>query len=256
MATLQLLCCVAALLFGWRLFIAVLICIGTLHAMRSLASLCALPWFPTLIGFVPAILFGLGTVSAITVSEITFPDDPNNLPLVLSILTAVYATTYGFCLFAGLVDCMAIGAAAACLKSLLVAKSAQSSQMVSNPLLKAVSLASLGVALTVAGNTAVQLTIMRDLKVATTVAELARTSGGPMAGNDRIGEDSWLDVATAVQTRTPGNVCAGLSEQDRISMLPNGRALVRRAVTRHPSEWRTEIRWPLTEVYVTRCNLV
>lgn len=265
--TVQLVCCAAALLFGLALLTLIyflLICVGALYAFRSFAFLYVRTWFAAMFGLVPAILVGLGTVSAITVTGMAYTGDPNSLPLILSVLTAVYATTYGVCLLAGFAHCLAISAAAACLKQRSVAtdlklgkmlSSPRSSRMFSNPLVRMASLASLGVGLTATAVSAVQLTIVYDLKVATELVRAHDSSQPATAMDDRFGEDSLLNLATAIQTRIPGNVCAGLSEEDRIAMLPNGRALVRRAVTRH-TKWTTETRWPLAEVYVTRCDLV
>jgi hypothetical protein len=257
-AALVLLCCVATFLLGSHLYTLILIClicIGIVHALRSFTAICAQPQFhipiDTAMKFGPVVLGAAGLASATYVIGIAFRDDPSNFGHILSVLSFVYAVAYGFCLLAGIVDCMAISA---CLKMLLARGNSPYGQVLSNPLVKAASLTALGFTMTTAGIAAVNNTIMADMAIATERAGLAPSSHGSTEAKDRLGEESSLYVATAMQTFTPGNVCKGLSGEDRIALLPDGRALVRPAITGHPSEWIKETRWPLAAVYLTRCQ--
>ena len=47
----------------------------------------------------------------------------------------------------------------------------------------------------------------------------------------RIGGDSLIDLAIMYQMRSPSSACAGLDADDRVSVLPGGRAMVSPAVT-------------------------
>jgi hypothetical protein len=252
-ATLEFLCVVAASLFGFGAFTPILICIGIFYILRSLSDFIAGRWLQRLAGIgvtvtvVEAIFVKIGNISAAMVIGIAYPGHPTDYSVILSVLTAVYTTTYVYCALTGIAGYMAIRSAGTYLKN------AYSSKTHSNPLLRPVSLGLLAYSMTFTAVSAVQATIVYDLHKASHRIERAGNSRLAI-DNTEYGGDSWLDFATALETRSPGNICAGLRKEDGVGILAHDRVLVRPAITLHPDKGLTLIRHPLAQVYVTHCK--
>jgi hypothetical protein len=256
-ASLQLCFSVAACFFSVVLFTPVFNCLGVLHVARSFASLCTRPWFLVLTGIAatvgPSIFLAMGGISATAIIGIAYRYDPSKLPVILYILTVVYAASFALCLLAAIIVCMAVTATTACLRSMFAPRTEEYDKVLTNPFLKALSLASLGFSLTMAAASTVQHTIMHDSYEAGSRIERGDVPQIANPADLAFGDDSWLALATAAQTITPGNFCAGLSEEDRVALLPDGRALVSPAITQHPDKWITITLRPLRQIYITRC---
>jgi hypothetical protein len=66
-------------------------------------------------------------------------------------------------------------------------------------------------------------------------------SGSDAVKDARTGGDSLIDLAIMYQMRLPSSACTPLDADDRVSVLPAGRAVVSPAVT-----YRTEWTWKLS----------
>lgn len=130
------------------------------------------------------------------------PDvNPIDLPDALQVLTFGYAFSLGLCLLAAMVDMLGIFAVVSWLKSGFNRRSYHNSWG-SNPLINATSVVVLGGLLTVAANSSLEVTIIRDFKVAREQSKNGGLQPASLADAER-GLDSLLAFALACKpTRT------------------------------------------------------
>lgn len=78
-------------------------------------------------------------------------------------------------------------------------------------------------------------------------------SGSDVVKDARIGSDSLIDLAIVYQMRSPGSACTGLDADDRVSVLPGGRAMVSPAVT-YRTDSTSETVHPIANIYFMDCS--
>jgi hypothetical protein len=151
------------------------------------------------------------------------------------------------------IDTMGAWALFSCFKH----RSEDRANLLTNPFVRAASICVLGYWVTNTALCCLDYAIIKDAGRAAAIAQQRsvhhRVSGTDALRDARIGGDSFIDFAIIYQMRSPSSACAGLNADDRVSVLPGGRAMVSPAVT-YRTEWTSDTVHPVANIYFMDCS--
>jgi hypothetical protein len=245
-------------LFGSALLMLIGCCLGIASVARDFAKQCEKPWFAVLFGLVVpcgvSLLWGAANALGSMRIRDMFPQlSPVDLGDALNVLSIAYTISFGIGTLALAIDTMGAWAVFSCFKH----RREDRARLLTNPFVRAASICVLGYWVTNVALWSLDYAIVKD---AERVAGIAKerdlhhaVSGSDAVKDARIGGDSLIDLAIMYQMRSPSSACTGLDADDRVSVLPGGRAMVSPAVT-YRTEWTSETVHPIANIYFMDCS--